>query len=55
MVELDRILSERSDERIIRAIKGVSDQEFNKLVEAILGYLELRIVRSRPKGSFYIS
>lgn len=55
MVELDRILSERSDDRIVRAIKGISDQEFNKLVEAILGYLELRIIRSRPKGTFYIA
>jgi len=55
MVELDKILSERSDERILKAIKGVSDQEFNKFVEAILGYLELRTVRSRPKGTFYIA
>jgi tetratricopeptide (TPR) repeat protein len=55
MVELDRILSERSDERIVQAVKGISDQEFAKLAEAILGYLELRPTRSQPKGSLLIS
>ncbi len=55
MVELDKILSERSDEKILRAVKDVSDQEFKRLVETVLGYLELKISRSRPKGSSYIA
>ncbi len=54
MVELDKILSERSDERVLKAVKEVSDPEFTKLVEAILGYLELKVVQSRPKGTFVI-
>jgi superkiller protein 3 len=54
MVELDKILSERSDERVLKAIKEISDPEFAKLVEAILGYLELKVVHSRPKGTFVI-
>lgn len=54
MVELDRILSERSDERVLKAIKEVSDPEFARLVEAVLGYLELKVVNSRPKGTFAI-
>ena len=55
MVEIDRILSERSDERILKAVKEISDQEFAKMVEAILGYLDLRSTKSRPKGSFFIA
>jgi len=55
MVEIDKILSERSDEKILKAIKAISDQEFNKLVETILGYLEIKITRSRPKGTFFIA
>jgi tetratricopeptide (TPR) repeat protein len=55
MVELDRILSERSDERILSAVKAVSDQDFTKVVERVLAYLELKVVRSRPKGTFVIS
>ena len=55
MVEIDRILSERSDDRVLKAVKEISDPEFTKLVESILGYLELKIMKSRPKGSFVIS
>jgi tetratricopeptide (TPR) repeat protein len=55
MVEIDKILSERSDERIIRAVKEISEPEFAKMAEAILGYLELKSTKSRPKGSFFIA
>jgi len=55
MVEIDKIISERSDERILKAVKDISDQEFSKLVESILGYLELKLVRARPKGTFYVA
>ena len=55
MVQIDKILSERSDDRVLKAVKEISDSEFTKLVESILGYLELKISRSRPKGSFVIS
>jgi tetratricopeptide (TPR) repeat protein len=55
MVELDKILSERSDERILKSLKEVSDQEFSKVVEAVLGYLELKPIMSRQKGRFSIS
>ncbi len=55
MVELDRILSERSDERIISAVKALPDQEFGSLVEKILGYVELKTLRSRPRGTFVIA
>ncbi len=55
MVELDKILSERSDERILRSIKEIPDSEFAKLAEAILNYLELKLVRSKPKGGFYMA
>jgi len=54
MVELDRILSERSDERILKAVREISDSEFSKLTEAVAGYLELKMVRSRPKSEFVI-
>ncbi len=54
MVELERILSERSDDRILRAIGEISDTEFNKLVETVAGYLELKVSRSRPKPAFTI-
>lgn len=55
MVQLDRILSERSDERILSAVRVLSDQDFAKMVERVLAYLELKVVRSRPKGTFIIS
>ena len=55
MVEIDKILSERSDERIIKAVKEISDSEFARMAEAVLGYLELTSARSRPKGSFFIA
>ncbi len=55
MVELDRILSERSDERIVKAVKEVSEQEFVKLCEAVMGYLELKATKNRPKGDILIS
>ncbi|MBN1677373.1 MAG: tetratricopeptide repeat protein [Candidatus Thermoplasmatota archaeon] len=54
MVELERILSERSDERILNAVREISDTEFNKLVEAVAGYLELKISRTKPKPVFTI-
>jgi len=55
MVELDKILSERSDERILKAVREVSDVDFNKLVDKVLGYLELKVVKSRPKETFHIA
>lgn len=55
MVELDKILRERSDERIIKTVKDISEQEFTSLVERILGYLELRISKSRARGEFVIA
>jgi tetratricopeptide (TPR) repeat protein len=55
MVEIDKILSERSDVRIIDAVKALSDQDFGRLVERVLGYLELKIMKSRPKGTFVIA
>jgi tetratricopeptide (TPR) repeat protein len=55
MVELDKILSERSDERILKAVRELSDQEFGKLVETVMGYLELKSVKSRPKGTLLIA
>ncbi len=54
MVELDKILSERSDDRILRAVREMPDSEFNKLVEAVAGYLELKMNRSRSKREFTI-
>lgn len=54
MVEIDKILSERSDERVIKAVKEISDPEFNRLVDAILGYLELKATRAKPTGTFII-
>jgi len=55
MVEIDKIISERSDERILKAVKEISDQEFYRLVETVLGYLELKITRGRPKSTFFVS
>ncbi|MEW5748241.1 MAG: tetratricopeptide repeat protein [Candidatus Thermoplasmatota archaeon] len=55
MVELDKILSERSDERILSSVASLPDQEFGSLVEKILGYLELKTLRSRPRGTFIIA
>ncbi len=55
MVELDKILSERSDDRILLAVKEISEHDFSRLVESILGYLELKILRSRPRESFVIA
>lgn len=54
MVEIDRILSERSDDRILRAFREVSETEFTKLVESLAGYMELKINRARPKSEFTI-
>ncbi len=55
MVEIDKIISERSDERILRALKDISEQEFAKLAESMLGYLELKLIRARPKDTFYVA
>ena len=55
MVELDKILSERSDERIVKAVKEISDQEYAKLADSILGYLELQPVKSRSRRGFLIA
>lgn len=55
MVELDRILSERSDERILSAVQSLSDSGFARLVERVLGYLGLSVSRSRAKGDFIIA
>ena len=50
MVEIDKILSERSDERILSALKSISDSEFTAAAERILGFLGLKITRSRARG-----
>jgi len=55
MVELDKILSERSDERILQSLKSLPDQEFGSIADKVLGYLELKTVRSRPRGTFIIA
>lgn len=55
MVELDRILSERSDERTLRSLMALPDMEFGSVVEKVLGCLELRILRSRPRGEYIIA
>ena len=55
MVELDRILSERSDERILSAVRSLSASGFSRFVERILGYLDLTISRSRIKEDFVIA
>jgi tetratricopeptide (TPR) repeat protein len=55
MVDLNKILSERSDERILSAIHGVSEFEFRQLVERVLGLLGLKIIRSRVKADFVIA
>ncbi|UCE91935.1 MAG: tetratricopeptide repeat protein [Methanobacteriota archaeon] len=55
MVEIDKILSERSDERILSALQSISNSEFSALVERILGFLGLRTTRSRARGDFIIA
>ncbi len=55
MVHIDKILSERSDERIMSALASVTDQEFSQLAERLLGHLGLRIVRSRTRNGFVIA
>jgi len=55
MVELDRILSERSDERTLRSLMALPDLEFGSVVEKVLGCLELRTLRSRPRGAYIIA
>jgi tetratricopeptide (TPR) repeat protein len=55
MVELEKILSERSDERILAALRSVSEYEFKKTVERVLGYLGLKITRSRARADFIIA
>ncbi|MBU1158100.1 MAG: tetratricopeptide repeat protein [Candidatus Thermoplasmatota archaeon] len=55
MVELDKILDERSDDRIIGAVLNLPDQEFSNLVEKVLGYLELKMSRSRLRETFVIA
>ena len=55
MVELDRILSERSDDRILSSIHALSNSGFTRLVERILGYLGLSTTRKRDRGDFIIA
>jgi tetratricopeptide (TPR) repeat protein len=55
MVDLNRILSERSDDRILSAIHSISESEFKQLVERVLGYLGLKVMRSRTKADFVIA
>ena len=55
MVELDKIISERSDERIMDAIKILPDPAFGSLVDKVMGYLELKPTRSRTRGTFVIA
>lgn len=55
MVEIDRILSERSDERTLRSLMALPDLEFGSVVEKVLGCLELKTLRSRPRGAYIIA
>jgi len=55
MVELDKIISERSDERIMDAIKTLPDPAFGSLVDKVMGYLELKPTRSRTRDVFVIA
>jgi tetratricopeptide (TPR) repeat protein len=55
MVQIDRILSERSDDRIRSALTAITDSEFSRLSERLLGHLGLRIVRSRTRNGFVIA
>lgn len=54
MVELDRILSERSDERVLKSLRLLPDPEFDATVEKVLGYLELKIIRSISRDSYVV-
>jgi tetratricopeptide (TPR) repeat protein len=55
MVDLDKILSERSDERILSDLHSISDYEFKGLVERVLEHLGLKVTRSRSKADFVIA
>lgn len=55
MVEIDKILSERSDDRVLKALQDLPDREFYRLVEATLGYIDLKIARNHLKSSLVIS
>jgi len=55
MVELDKILSERSDEIILSALHAVSEYEFKTAVERVLGCLGLKVTRSRARADFIIA
>ena len=55
MVDLNKILSERSDDRILAAIHSISESEFKQQVELVLGCLGLKVIRSRAKADFVIA
>jgi len=55
MVELDRILNERSDERVLAALHAVSESEFNRFADRMLGYIGLKVTKKRAKTDFIIA
>jgi tetratricopeptide (TPR) repeat protein len=55
MVELDRILSERSDERVLDALHAVSESVFDTFTTRLLGYIGLKISKKRLKSDFIIA
>ncbi len=55
MVELDRILSERSDERVLESLHALSESEFDTFTTRLLGYLGLKISKKRLKSDFIIA
>ncbi len=55
MVDLEKIISERSDDRILAALRAIPDAEFSALVERILGYLGLKTTRRRVRSDFIIA
>ncbi len=55
MVDLNKILSERSDQRILSDLHAISDFEFKSLVERVLVNLGLKVTRSRAKADFVIA
>ena len=55
MVELEKILSERSDERILGSLKELPEREFQRIADATLEQLQLKVVRNHPKENLVIS
>jgi tetratricopeptide (TPR) repeat protein len=55
MVELEKILSERSDDRILRSLKELAGREFQRIVDATLERLQLKVIRSHPREDLVLS